>query len=268
MRVRKEGVTIRGITITSSSTTMLESRFIRYLGFRFETITDCLPNSHPCASERVMDIVPSLINVTGLLFKDMMVARNLLTSENRLSITYIIADGIFSFAIDFVVDKGISIKTAKSGLHILLGGICALTVVVFFRFKTAKSGLHILLGGICALTVVVFFLKCSCLAVAVVDFYRYLLEREDLNTQIRPCRRRCGTLLASSFTVFLIVVMLCAIIVLVAAHCSHFVALKCFTGIAGVRKLDAFSLSLASSLVAISLVLLLPLPEFLAASAY
>lgn len=25
-------------------------------------------------------------------------------------------------------------KTAKSGLHILLGGICALTVVVFFRF--------------------------------------------------------------------------------------------------------------------------------------
>lgn len=25
-------------------------------------------------------------------------------------------------------------KTARSGLHILLGGICALTVVVFFRF--------------------------------------------------------------------------------------------------------------------------------------
>ncbi|KAJ6996468.1 hypothetical protein NC653_013156 [Populus alba x Populus x berolinensis] len=25
-------------------------------------------------------------------------------------------------------------KTAKSGLHILLGGICALTVVIFFRF--------------------------------------------------------------------------------------------------------------------------------------
>ncbi|KAJ6917047.1 hypothetical protein NC652_019440 [Populus alba x Populus x berolinensis] len=25
-------------------------------------------------------------------------------------------------------------KTAKSGLHILLGGVCALTVVVFFRF--------------------------------------------------------------------------------------------------------------------------------------
>ncbi|KAK3021678.1 hypothetical protein RJ639_047512 [Escallonia herrerae] len=26
------------------------------------------------------------------------------------------------------------VKTARSGLHILLGGICALTVVVFFRF--------------------------------------------------------------------------------------------------------------------------------------
>ncbi|KAL6542476.1 hypothetical protein OROMI_024078 [Orobanche minor] len=25
-------------------------------------------------------------------------------------------------------------ETAKNGLHILLGGICALTVVVFFRF--------------------------------------------------------------------------------------------------------------------------------------
>jgi hypothetical protein len=28
-------------------------------------------------------------------------------------------------------------KTARSGLHILLGGICALTVVVFFRFVSS-----------------------------------------------------------------------------------------------------------------------------------
>nr|GMD02450.1 RING/FYVE/PHD zinc finger protein [Ipomoea batatas] len=28
----------------------------------------------------------------------------------------------------------LSTKTARSGLHILLGGVCALTVVVFFRF--------------------------------------------------------------------------------------------------------------------------------------
>lgn len=33
-------------------------------------------------------------------------------------------------------------KTAKSGLHILLGGICALTVVIFFRF--VSNFIHLL----------------------------------------------------------------------------------------------------------------------------
>ncbi len=38
-------------------------------------------------------------------------------------------------------------KTARSGLHILLGGICALTVVVFFRF-VSSSLIEILLLGV------------------------------------------------------------------------------------------------------------------------
>ncbi|KAL0006523.1 hypothetical protein SO802_014084 [Lithocarpus litseifolius] len=34
-----------------------------------------------------------------------------------------------------------NLKTARSDLHILLGGICALTVVVFFRFKKLAATL-------------------------------------------------------------------------------------------------------------------------------
>ena len=36
-------------------------------------------------------------------------------------------------------------KTARSGLHILLGGICALAVVVFFRFVSALLQIFLLL---------------------------------------------------------------------------------------------------------------------------
>ncbi|CAK9135696.1 unnamed protein product [Ilex paraguariensis] len=87
----------------------VDSRFARYPGFRFETITDGLSDDHPRSGDRLMDVVSSLKNVTGPLFKEMMVAKNLLASENRRPVTCIIADGIFSFAIDFATEKRISI---------------------------------------------------------------------------------------------------------------------------------------------------------------
>ncbi|KAG5533467.1 hypothetical protein RHGRI_027593 [Rhododendron griersonianum] len=83
------------------------SRFSRYPGFRFETISDGLPDDHPRAGLRVMDIMPSLQNVTGPLFKEMMVASDFLRSEDRRPVTCIIADGILSFAGDFALEKGI-----------------------------------------------------------------------------------------------------------------------------------------------------------------
>ncbi|CAK9135697.1 unnamed protein product [Ilex paraguariensis] len=56
-----------------------------------------------------MGLLPSLMNVTVPLFKEMMVSRNFLASENRRSVACIISDGVFSFAIDFAIEKGISI---------------------------------------------------------------------------------------------------------------------------------------------------------------
>ncbi|XP_058181842.1 7-deoxyloganetic acid glucosyl transferase-like [Rhododendron vialii] len=83
------------------------TRFSRYPGFRFETISDGLPEDHPRAGETVTDIMPSLQSVTGPLFKEMMVASDFLRSEDRRPVTCIIADGILSFAGDFALEKGI-----------------------------------------------------------------------------------------------------------------------------------------------------------------
>ncbi|KAI8540048.1 hypothetical protein RHMOL_Rhmol09G0231200 [Rhododendron molle] len=85
----------------------IHSRFSRYPGFRFETISDGLPDDHPRAGERIMDIMPSIKNVTGPLFKEMMVATDCLRSEDRRPVTCIIADGVLSFAGDFALEKGI-----------------------------------------------------------------------------------------------------------------------------------------------------------------
>ncbi|XP_058181839.1 7-deoxyloganetic acid glucosyl transferase-like [Rhododendron vialii] len=83
------------------------SRFSRYPGFRFETISDGLPDDHPRAGERIRDFMPSLKNVMGPLFEEMMVASDCLRSEDRRPVTCIIADGILSFAGDFALEKGI-----------------------------------------------------------------------------------------------------------------------------------------------------------------
>lgn len=85
------------------------SRFTRYPGFRFETISDGLPDDHPRAGERVFDMMSSIKNVTGPLFKEMMVATGCLSSDGRRPVTCIIADGVFSFAGDFALEKGIAL---------------------------------------------------------------------------------------------------------------------------------------------------------------
>ncbi|KAL2548758.1 UDP-glycosyltransferase 85A1 [Forsythia ovata] len=87
--------------------TTVVSRFERYPGFRFQSISDGLPDDHPRAGERVMDILPATKNITGPLFKNMMVEKNLFASDTRRPITCIIADGVLSFCGDFAEEKGI-----------------------------------------------------------------------------------------------------------------------------------------------------------------
>ncbi|XP_061346856.1 uncharacterized protein LOC133292465 [Gastrolobium bilobum] len=46
----------------------------------------------------------------------------------------LLATGLLTITLAWLIAPRVGKKTAKSGLHILLGGVCALTVVVFFRF--------------------------------------------------------------------------------------------------------------------------------------
>ncbi|KAK2975665.1 hypothetical protein RJ640_025961 [Escallonia rubra] len=87
--------------------TTVESRFARYPGFQFQTISDGLPDDHPRAGERIMEIMPAIKNVTGPLFKKMMVAKECFATATRRPVTCIIADGVLSFAGDFAEEKGI-----------------------------------------------------------------------------------------------------------------------------------------------------------------
>nr|AGX93071.1 7-deoxyloganetic acid UDP-glucosyltransferase-like protein [Vinca minor] len=87
--------------------TNVASRFARYPGFQFQTISDGLPDDHPRAGEKVMDILPSTKNVTGPLFKRMMIENNCFASSTRRPTTCIIADGVLSFAGDFAEENGV-----------------------------------------------------------------------------------------------------------------------------------------------------------------
>lgn len=87
--------------------TNVESRFSKYPGFRFQTISDGLPEDHPRAGEKIMDIMPSIKNVTGPLFKKMMDESGCLVAEGRRPVTCIVADGVLSFAGDLAEEKGI-----------------------------------------------------------------------------------------------------------------------------------------------------------------
>ncbi|XP_004503898.1 uncharacterized protein [Cicer arietinum] len=46
----------------------------------------------------------------------------------------LLATGLLTITLAWLIAPRVGKKTARSGLHILLGGICALTVVIFFRF--------------------------------------------------------------------------------------------------------------------------------------
>ncbi|XP_027340670.1 uncharacterized protein LOC113854044 isoform X4 [Abrus precatorius] len=46
----------------------------------------------------------------------------------------LLATGLLTITLAWLIAPRVGKKTARSGLHILLGGVCALTVVVFFRF--------------------------------------------------------------------------------------------------------------------------------------
>nr|XP_043635211.1 7-deoxyloganetic acid glucosyltransferase-like [Erigeron canadensis] len=86
--------------------TNVVSRFSRYTNFRFEAISDGLPEDHPRSAERFMEMFEGMKNVTVPAFRDMMVS-GCFSSKSECPVTVIIPDASFSFALDVAEEIGI-----------------------------------------------------------------------------------------------------------------------------------------------------------------
>ncbi|KAI3776067.1 hypothetical protein L1987_45828 [Smallanthus sonchifolius] len=104
-----ELICISGISVTVLNTdhihrtllrhTNVLSRFSRYPNFRFQTISDGLPDDHPRSGKRVLDLFEGMKNVTEPVFREMMVS-GCFSSKSDFPVTVIIPDGSFAFALD------------------------------------------------------------------------------------------------------------------------------------------------------------------------
>ncbi|KAK3031049.1 hypothetical protein RJ639_035080 [Escallonia herrerae] len=83
--------------------THVQSRFSRYHNFRFQTISDGLPEDNPRSGEQVMEIFGAIDAVTRPLFREMMISGALSSS----GVTCIVADGIFDFAVGVAKEIGV-----------------------------------------------------------------------------------------------------------------------------------------------------------------
>lgn len=87
--------------------TTVPSTFALYPGFQFRAIPDGLPDDHPRAGYKVVDVHPSVTNIMVPLFRKMMIHEDFLASASRRSVTCIVVDGLLSFATDFAEENGI-----------------------------------------------------------------------------------------------------------------------------------------------------------------
>ncbi|XP_071734486.1 7-deoxyloganetic acid glucosyltransferase-like [Rutidosis leptorrhynchoides] len=100
---------LSGISVTVLNTEFIQrnllrhtnvlSRFSRYPNFRFQTISDGLPDDHPRSTERFVEVFEGMKNVTEPSFREMMVS-GCFCSNSECPVTVIIPDGSFSFALD------------------------------------------------------------------------------------------------------------------------------------------------------------------------
>lgn len=88
----------------------IASRFARFPGFQFLTISDGFPDEHPRSGLALDDLILAVKNVMAPLFKKMMLENNCLASATRRPISCIIADVVgMSFVADFAEEHGIAL---------------------------------------------------------------------------------------------------------------------------------------------------------------
>ncbi|KAL6311787.1 hypothetical protein AAG906_022911 [Vitis piasezkii] len=93
--------------------TDIQTRFSRYPGFRFQTISDGLTTDHPRTGERVMDLFEGLKATAKPIFRELVISRGQ-GSDTLPPVNCIIADGIMSFTIDIANEVGIPIISFRT----------------------------------------------------------------------------------------------------------------------------------------------------------
>ncbi|CAH9142923.1 unnamed protein product [Cuscuta epithymum] len=90
---------------------------------------------NPCNRSAVVSLVTEQAATTSDMLED-----EAFPTENRATkwavegTGVLLATGLLTFTLAWLIAPHVGKNTAKNGLHILLGGVCALTLVVFFRF--------------------------------------------------------------------------------------------------------------------------------------
>ncbi|PSR93160.1 7-deoxyloganetic acid glucosyltransferase [Actinidia chinensis var. chinensis] len=86
--------------------TAVQTRFSAYPQFRFDTISDGLPDDHPRSGDRFMDLFDSLEAVSKPLMREMLFSY-CRSGDARWPVTCVIADGALTFALEVAEDVGI-----------------------------------------------------------------------------------------------------------------------------------------------------------------
>ncbi|KAL2541666.1 UDP-glycosyltransferase 85A2 [Abeliophyllum distichum] len=85
-----------------------QSHFAHYPGFRFVTMPDGLPEDHPRAGERILEILLSLKETGRPEFRRLMESTDRLSDGSaRRPVTCVIMDGVLSFSIPVLEEMGI-----------------------------------------------------------------------------------------------------------------------------------------------------------------
>ncbi|KAI3495173.1 hypothetical protein L1887_37382 [Cichorium endivia] len=89
------------------------SRFSRYPGFRFKTISDGLLHNHPIYGNRVVEIFDSIKMVTKPMFTEILLPGGCLNFGKRPPVSSVIVDGIMCFTINEFVKMEVLIPNGS-----------------------------------------------------------------------------------------------------------------------------------------------------------
>lgn len=96
------------------------------------------PHGHHRHNNNSSENVPAFLVVTeppaNIVVQDVTPPQNPATKWAVEGTGILLATGLLTVTLAWLIAPRVGKKTAKNGLHILLGGVCALAVVVFFRF--------------------------------------------------------------------------------------------------------------------------------------